>query len=238
MASYSIKAQLREKVGKQTKTLRKGGQIPAVLYGHGIKNKNLTVDAKEFEKLFSQVSYSHLLDLITGEAKPVKVLIHDVQKDPVKDKVIHVDFYQIKEGEKITTEIPLVFINDAPAVKELGAILVTNYHNIEIKCLPEILEKIGKVEIDLSSLKNFSDSIHIKDLKLPKELEVLESPDEIIVIATEPKEEKIEEVPAAVSEIKTVAEEEAAKEEIKEGVIPAAKEGAPVAPKIEKEKAK
>lgn len=236
MTSYALKAELREKVGKKTKTLRKSGQVPAVLYGHDIKNKNLTVEAKEFAKLFSKAGYSHLLDLNTGEAKPVKVLIHDIQKDPVSDKVIHVDFYQIKEGEKITTEIPLVFINEAPAVKELGAILVTNYHDIKIKCLPEALETIGDITVDLSILKNFNNGIHIRDLHLPKDVELLESADEIIVIATEPKEEKVEEAPVAVGEIKTVAEEAAAKETTEEGAAPAGKEGP--APKAEKEKAK
>jgi len=225
MTSYALKASIRDRVGKQTKALKKNDKVPAVLYGHGIENKNLVLEKKELDKVFSNAGYSHLVDLELGGAKPVKVLIHDIQKDPVKDNIIHVDFYQIKQGEKITAEIPLSFINEAPAVKELGAILVTNYDHIEIKCLPEILEKIGKIEVDLSTLKNFSDSIHIKDLKLPKDVELLESPDEIIVIATEPKEEKIEEVPAAVSEIKTVAEEEAAKEEGKEGAAPAVKEG-------------
>jgi large subunit ribosomal protein L25 len=238
MTSYSLKALNREKVGKQTKTLRKGGQIPAVLYGHDIKNINLTVEAKEFEKLFAQAGYSHLLNLNAGETKPVKVLIHDIQKDPVSDKIIHIDFYQVKEGEKITTEIPLIFVNEAPAVKELGAILVTNYHNIRIKCLPETLEKIGEVKVDLSILKNFSDSWHIRDLQLPKDVELLESGDEIIVIATEPKEEVVEVAPAVVSEIKTVGEEEAAKEGAKEGEAPAGKEAPAAAPKAEKEKTK
>ncbi len=238
MANYALKALSREKVGKQTKSLRKSGQIPAVLYGHGTKNINLMVEAKEFAKLFAKAGYSHLLDLNTGGANPVKVLIHDIQKDPIKDNIIHIDFYQIKEGEKITTEIRLVFINEAPAVKELGAILVTNYHNIKIKCLPETLEKIGEVNVDLSILKNFADGIHIRDLQLPKDVELLESADEIIVIATEPKEEVVEVAPAAVSEIKTVGEEAAAEEGAKEGEVPAGKEAPAAAPKAEKGKTK
>jgi large subunit ribosomal protein L25 len=224
MANYVLKTSTREKVGKEVKTLRDSGKIPAVLYGHGIKNKNLAVDKREFEKLFERVGFSHLLNLDIEKAKPVKVLIHDIQRDPVKNNIIHIDFYQIKESEKITTEIPLVFINEAPAVKELGAILVTNYHNIKIKCLPAELEKIGRVEVDLSSLQNFSDAIYIRDLKLPKDIEVLESADEIIVIATEPKEEKIEEAPKVVEEIKTVAEKAVEKEAVKEGEAAPSKE--------------
>ncbi|MDD5341015.1 MAG: 50S ribosomal protein L25 [Patescibacteria group bacterium] len=244
MASQELKATLREKVGKKSESLRKEGLIPAVLYGHGLDNKNLSVNRKEFSKVFEKSGYSHLLDLNIEKAKPIKVLVHDIQLDPVSDSIIHVDFYQIREDEKITTEIPLVFVHEAPAVKELGAILVTNYHNIKIKCLPAELEKIGSVEVDLSSLKNFSDSIHIRDLKLPKEVEVLESATEIIVIATEPKEEVVEEAPKAATEVKTVAEEEAAKKAAEAGEAGAVagaalkEAGAAAATKPVKEKAK
>lgn len=211
MTSQVLKALIREQTGKKANRLREEDKIPCVLYGHGIENKNITVEKRDLEKTYKAAGYSHLIDLDLGAGKPVKALIYDIQKDPVSDKIMHVDFYQVKEGEKITTEIPLEFINESPAVKALGAILVTNYNNINIKCLPNDLEKIGKVQIDLSGLINFSDSIHIKDLQLPDGVEVIQSPDELIVIATEPVEEKIEETPASAAEVKTVGEEKTEK---------------------------
>jgi len=194
MTTYSIKAQVREKLGKKNDSLRKQGLIPAVLYGHGIKNQNLSIKENDFLKIYGQIGTSSLVDLSINEARPVKTLIHDLQRDPQTDNIIHVDFYQIKEDEKIKTEMLLEFIGEAPAVKELGGILVKNYDEIEIECLPKDLELINKIQVDLSQLANFNDAVHIKDLKVPSQIKILEDLEEAVVFISEPQEEKVEEV--------------------------------------------
>ena len=216
MGTYQLKAENREVIGKKVSAIREKSKIPAVLYGHGISNQNIAVNFKDFMKLYEQVSTSHLVDLQIADQKPVKVLIHEVQRDPVKNIFTHIDFYQIREDEKITTELPLEFKGESPAVKELGGVLVKNYDQIEIECLPKDLENIGEIVVDLSQLKNIDDAIHIKDLKLPSYIDILDSPDEVIVIVTEVKEEVEEVIKAeepSIEEIKTVKEEEKEKEE-------------------------
>jgi len=207
MTAYSIKAQSRDLQGKKVRKLREQDLIPAVLYGHGLKNQNLSVKKSEFLKVFSKAGESSLVDLLVGESKPVKTLIHDLQYDPRSSEVIHVDFYQIREDEKIKTHVRLEFINEAPAVKELGGVLVKNYDEIEIECLPKDLEAIGVINVDLSVLKTLNATIHIKDLILPKEIKVLASPDEVVALVIEVKEEKIVEEVKPIEEIEVVKKE-------------------------------
>jgi len=211
MANYSLKAQIRELTGKKVKSLREQNLIPAVLYGHGLKNQNLLVAKNEFLKIYDQSGESSLIDLQIKEAKPVKILIHDLQRNPENDEIIHIDFYQIKEDEKIKTRVKLEFVGEAPAVKELGGVLVKNYDEIEVECLPKDLELIPSVKVDLSTLKNFNEAVHIKDLKVPAQIKVLASPDEAVALVTEIKEEKIAEV-KPIEEIEVVKKEKPGEE--------------------------
>ncbi|HDQ23070.1 MAG TPA: 50S ribosomal protein L25 [Candidatus Uhrbacteria bacterium] len=191
-----LKAKTRKVLGRKNRGLRSEELIPGVLYGHDVKNKNLSVKKSDFLKIYQSAGSSRLVDLQIEEDNPVKTLIQSVQTDPVKDEIIHVDFYQVREDEKVTTKVELEFINEAPAVKELGGILVKNYDEVEIECLPKYLELIDKIKVDLSSLKAFNDAVHIKDLQVPPEIKITESLDEAVAFIAEPEEEKVE-VPAA-----------------------------------------
>jgi large subunit ribosomal protein L25 len=211
MTNYSLKAQIRELTGKKVKSLRDQNLIPAVLYGHGLKNQNLLVAKNEFLKIYDKSGESSLIDLQIKEAKPVKILIHDLQRNPETDEIIHVDFYQIKEDEKIKTHVKLEFVGEAPAVKELGGVLVKNFDEIEIECLPKDLELISEVKVDLSVLKTFNDAIHIRDLILPAKIKVLASPDEVVALITKVEEEKVVEV-KPIEEIEVVKKEKPGEE--------------------------
>ena len=196
MTSLILNAELRELKGKKTNKLRDKGLIPAVLYGKGMTNKNLVLKRNEFVKVYNEAGASSILDLRINDQKPVKILIHDYQNNPETDEIIHADLYQITEGSKITTQIELELVGEAPAVKELGGILVKNMDEIEIECLPKDLEKIDTIKVDLSSLNTFNSAIHIKDLPIPSGVKVLGNPEEVVVLVSEPEEEKIYEKPA------------------------------------------
>lgn len=232
MTKYTLKAQLRDLEGKKVKVLREKDVIPAVLYGHGIKNQNLSVPKNEFIKVYAKSGESQLVDLEIAEGKPVKILIYDIQKDPKKDEIIHIDFYQIREDEKIKTRVRLDFIGEAPAVKELGGVLVKNFDELEIECLPKDLELITHIKVDLAALKTLNDAIHVKDLQVPEQIKILALPDEVVALATEVTEEKtLEEKPAA--EIEMVKKEKEG-EEIKEGEVKAEVKTEAKAPSKEK----
>ncbi|KKU13652.1 MAG: 50S ribosomal protein L25 [Parcubacteria group bacterium GW2011_GWC2_45_7] len=218
--TVTLQAQTRDIVGKQVRALRRTGVVPAVLYGHGLASRNLVVNAADFAKTYKQAGESTLVDLAIEGGEPVKVLIHDIDRDRLTLKPVHVDFYQVKMTEKLTTEIPFKFIGDAPAVKELGGILVKNLDKVEVECLPQDL--VHEIEVDLSKLATFEDAILIKDIIAPSGIALLAKPDEMVAVVKPPRSEEelaalTSTVEEKVEDVKVLTEEEKAKREAAKG---------------------
>lgn len=188
MADYILHAISRDITGKKVKSLRADGFIPAVLYGHDVKPTNLTLPAKEFSKVFSEAGSSNLVKLEINEKNPVNILILEPQVDPVRDFTIHADLYQVRMDEKIKTEIPIEFVGVSEAVEQLDGTLITNKSELEVECLPGDL--VDHIEVDLSVLKTFEDSVHVKDLKVTDKIEILADPEEMIVSVEPPRSEE------------------------------------------------
>ena len=182
--------------------------IPAVLYGKGLDSLSLKVNRNLFDKVFKEAGESNLIDLDYGSG-PVKVLVKDIQRDVIKNFIIHADFYQINMKDKITAEIPLYFEGEAPAVKNLGGILMKELDSLEVECLPSDL--VDHISVDLSGLSALDDAIRIQDLVLPKGISLVRDTNEVIVSISQPK--VIVETEAPVDE----AEPEEASEEAKDG---------------------
>jgi large subunit ribosomal protein L25 len=201
----SLKVEKREITGKKVESLRQEDKVPAVVYGAETENINLTIDYVTFEKLYAKAGESTLINLKLDGTEEMPVLIHDVFRNPVSDKIDHVDFYKIKYGQKLTATVELEFIGEPKAVKELGGVLVTNMAEVEIECLPKDL--ISKIKVDLSNLKTFEDYIHVKDLKVPETVKILTVEGDVVANVSRPR----------VEEEKPVVAEEAVAEEAKEG---------------------
>lgn len=191
--TYEIKLAAKTRKRGEAKKLRTAGLIPGCLYGPGAENINLGIKKVEFEKAFAVAGESHLIDLAIDNGEPVKVLVKDFQKNAVRNEITHVDFYKVSKNKKVTTEIPLHFIGESKAVKELGGILMKEINAVEVKCLPDNL--VDFIEIDLSVLNNIDDAVRMHELKLPKGMELVSHTDEIVVHVIEKKAE--EEAPAA-----------------------------------------
>jgi len=193
MEKIKLKAVKREIVGKKVKQLRNQGFIPAVLYGSDTKPENLSINEKEFKHIYEKAGSSSLVDIEVEGKDPIKVLIHEPQVHPVSDLPLHIDLYKVNMKEKITTEIPLEFIGEALAVKDLEGNLITNKDKVEVECLPGDL--INKIEVDISVLKTFDDLIHVKDLVVPSVVTIIDDSDEIVAQVTPPRsEEELEEM--------------------------------------------
>lgn len=190
---FSLKTKIRTKFGRKTNLLRKQGVLPAILYGPEIKNIPLEISEKEFEKVFQKAGESSFI-LLETERKNYEVLIHEIKRDPLTEKILHVDLYYPSRAEKVNIVIPLVFENEEEAQKTLTGTLLKEFWNLEIKSLPQNLPK--EIKVDLSKLKNVGDKIQIKDLEIPVGVEVLKNPEEIVVLVVpfeefeELKEEK------------------------------------------------
>lgn len=189
MEKLELNAVSRQETGKQTNNLREQGMIPAVVYGYGQKNRNLSLKYNELDKIYRKAGESSLIDLKVDQAEPVKVLITEIQTEPVSGRYLHVDFNQIRMDKKLTTEIPLKFIGESFAVKSLGGILETSLQEVEVECLPKDL--VHEIEVDLTPIKTFDDMIHIRDLKVPAGIEILNGQEEVVALAVEPQKEEI-----------------------------------------------
>lgn len=158
-----------------------------VVYGKGLESRSVKLKKSEFDKAFSAAGESNLIELdIEGEKS--NVLIKDVQRHPVKGVVIHVDFYEVNMKEKVTAEIPLEFIGESKAVKELGGILIKEAHEIKVECLPNDL--IDHIDVDISNLATMDDVIKVSDLNIPKTMEIMDEDDSIVAMISEPKVEE------------------------------------------------
>lgn len=216
----SLSAKIRKSLKKEVKQLRQKGIVPAVLYGHKIKNLNLEVDSKEFENIYKEAGGSSLISLsVEGKKEKLLVLIYDVQLDSLSEKPIHIDFYHPPLKEEIEATVPIIFEGESPAVKNLEATLVKNISEIEVKALPQNLPK--SINVNIEKLKDIEDNILVKDLRLPEGVKVLKALEDIVASVSPP--EKVEEVlekpiEEKVEEVERVKEkkEEKPKEEREE----------------------
>ena len=167
----SLSAKIRKDIRRRVKFLREKELVPAVLYGPKVKNLNLEVVLKEFEKIYKEAGESSLISLdIAGQDEKFSVLIHDIQIDAISGNPIHIDFYQPDLTEEIEIMVPIVIEGEAPVIKAFGGTLVSNISEIEIKTLPQNLPKDIKVNVD--KLKTFEDYILIKDLQVPEGVKI------------------------------------------------------------------
>jgi large subunit ribosomal protein L25 len=210
-----LEAKLRNQ-NKKAKNFIKEGDIPAVLYGKDIENIPLSVNQKEFEKILKEAGESTIINLIIekdDKKETHPVLIYDIQEHYLTHKPIHIDFYQVKKGQKIKAHIPIEFIGEAPAVKILGGILVKNLDEIEVEGLPQDLPHI--ISVDISKLDTLESKISLKDLNISKKVKVFTSPETIVVSIVLPQEEEVS-IPESPTEVKIEGEEKKSEKTVEE----------------------
>jgi large subunit ribosomal protein L25 len=175
---------------------REGGKtvedakIPAVFYGPKAESTPIWVNEIELLKVWKEAGESTVVTL-SLDGVDHDTLIHDIDREPVKGKIRHVDFYVLEKGKKVEIAIPLEFVGVSEAVKTLGGNLVKVLHEIEIEAMPKDLPH--DIEVDISALVDFESQIHAKDIKLPAGVVLKTDGDEVIALVAEAKEEIEEE---------------------------------------------
>lgn len=157
-----LTAEPREEAGTgPARQLRRQGQIPAVIYGHGQESKNLKVQRQELELLLDRINVENTLVDLEIDGTSRKVLIREVQRHPWKPRILHVDFFNIRVDEKIRVAVPIRFVGNPVGVSEAGGILQQNRHEIEVECLPDEIPE--EFELYVGDL-DIGDSLHVADL--------------------------------------------------------------------------
>ncbi|MBA7679951.1 hypothetical protein ES703_88257 [subsurface metagenome] len=209
MDDLRLQATARNVLGKKTRFLRRQGITPAHLYGHDIKSLTLQCDTTELRQIIAQAGRTRLINLEVDGKQPRSVFVREIQRDEVSRLLLHVDFYQVKKTEKIAVDVPIVFVGEAPAMKEKRRMLIHGITSLSIECLPGNVPP--QIEIDLSPLEELEQAIHVKDIVLDPDITVNANPEQLVVKVSEAiVKEVVEEVVAEVEEeVEAEAEAEA-----------------------------
>ncbi len=214
MADLTLKAAKRDILGKKTRFLRRRSITPTHLFGHGIESLALQCDTAELQRLITQGGTTRLIDLkIEAEKRPRSVFIREIQRDVLNGQLLHVDFYQIKKTEKITADIPIVLMGEAPATRSKENIIYQELTQLGVECLPENLPP--QIEIDLSSLEEANQAIYVRDIILDPDIAVTTDTDQLVVKVSQVAMEKEEVVEVAEAEAVEAEAEAPAEEEPK-----------------------
>jgi large subunit ribosomal protein L25 len=203
----TLKVESREARGKgAARQLRRAGAIPGNVYGREVEPVAVAADQREFAALVNSISVENtILELsVDGEA-PRRVLIREIQRHPVRSEYLHVDFFEIRAGEKLNVNVPLHLVGTPIGVRN-GGVLQQVRHEIEIECLPS--EIPASFEVDISGLA-IGDSLHIGDIDL-KGVDLLDEPERTICLVAAPRVVEV----AEEEELEGAFEEEDAEPEV------------------------
>jgi large subunit ribosomal protein L25 len=175
MATASLAATPRTRAGKgAARALRRDGQIPAVIYGHGREPQSLAVNARELERLLERVATATTVIELALDGRTSRTLIREIQRHPFKRSVLHIDFQELVAGEKVTVNVPLVVVGTAEGVRTGGGVLDHTMHSIEIEVDPANMP--NHIDVDVSELA-LGHSIHVRDIQVPAGATVLDDED-------------------------------------------------------------
>src|SRR2546422_9829401 len=217
MKSLSLKAFPRSLARRSgVKKLRVTGRVPAVIYGRKIQPQNLEVTLTDIEDLIHHsVSETILVDLtVEGEAKSRRLaLVQEVQHHPLSRKVLHVDFHEVAENEKVTVTVPVETTGEAAGVKTGGGVLEHVLFKIKVRALPGELPEV--ITVDVTRLE-IGQSIHLGEIPLPPGVEVI-GDKKIPVISVAAPITEAQEAAALEAATTPLAEPEVIKEKKEEG---------------------
>ena len=180
MANLTLKASKRTILGKKTASLRRQGITPIHVFGNKIESLALQCDSNELKKLIAQGGTTRLIDvLIEKEKTPRSIFIREIQRDSINGQLLHVDFYQVNKAEKMTAEIPFVFVGDSPALKSKFNMTEQLLTHIQIEAYPDKMPP--HIEVDISGLEEAGDTIYVKDIVLDEDISTTADAEQIIV---------------------------------------------------------
>jgi large subunit ribosomal protein L25 len=214
MEKLELEVSKRDVTGKNVRFLRREGKTPAKIYGPGIDSMPVQVETKTMEQILGKAGETDLITLkLHGSKSHPKVLIREVQRKPITDELLHIDFYQADLTQSIKVDVPLVFIGEAPVAKRKNVSIITMLDTLHIEALPDHLPH--DIEVDISVLEEVDQAIHVKDIKLNPELILHGDPEQMVIRAVEAKA-RAEEAPAEEAEGAAAAGEEAGTAEAEE----------------------
>lgn len=194
----------REVLGKKVKALRRQGLTPANIYGQRVDSQAVQVPTDKLMHVLKTAGRNEIVYLRLDGDEPRPTFVRDIQKNPVTDIILHVDFNQISLKEKVKADVPIHLVGLSPAVDTFGGILMHGLDHVSVEALPT--EVPSFLELDVSSLVEINQALHVSDLELPEDVTLLTDAEQVVAKVAPPAVEIVEEV----------AEEEAVEGEVPE----------------------
>jgi large subunit ribosomal protein L25 len=191
-----LQAATRTQTGKgAARTLRREGKVPGVIYGHGRAAEAVTIDTAALAKTLLGINAATtILDVVVDGRAPVKALIREMQRDPLRPaQILHLDLYEVRADEQVTLEVPIHLVGIPDGVRNFGGVLDHSLREVEIEVLPADIPE--RVELDVTAL-TIGHSVFVRDIQIPK-ARILNDPDTPVATVVAPR---TEEAPAVVEE--------------------------------------
>ena len=161
--------------------------------------------------MYKVAGQSSVIEIVGAEKKAVNAIVQDVSLHPLSGRFTHIDLYQVRMDEKLEAHIPIVFVGESKAVREMGGVFLQTLEEVLVTCLPSDLPH--EISVDISKLETFEDSIQVKDIVLQKGVEILGDPETTVALVDAPRTEAEmesldEKVTADVTKVEGVVKEE------------------------------
>ena len=204
-AQAELQVTPRDVLGKKVRRLRREGLIPANVYGRGLESVAIQVTRNDLVHVLRTAGRNEIIYLRLDGDEPRPTFLRQVQRNPITDAILHVDFYQISLKEKVQMEVPLSLVGTAPAEQTYGGTVLLSLDRITVEGLPTEIPSV--IEVDVSGLEEIDATVSVAELNVPGQVTVLTDIEQVVAKVAPPHVEKVEE-----EVVKEAVEGEAAEE--------------------------
>jgi len=214
MSTIELHAEPRTVFGKKVKELRQAGMIPAEIYGRKTDNQSIQIPVRTLEHTLNEAGNTNLISIKVGKKKKgIPVLARNIQYSPIRQRLLHVDFYAVVMDETVSVNVPIRIIGESSLITQQNGTLMTGLNDLEIEALPADIPEA--FEVDISDMTDFGQSIHVSDLTVTDNITVHSSPESLLVSIQPPRTSDEDELEAE-AEGELEAEGEITEEEAEE----------------------
>lgn len=186
MDAHTLKLERREITGKKVKRLRRAGIIPAHVYGADIQPASLQVEERELNRLLPQVGANIPVSVeYDGQDGENICFVREVQRHPVSDEIIHVDFMRVDVTRAVSAEVPLALVGTSAAVAQMAGTMLQSLQTLLIEALP--MNMPAEIPVDISVLADLDSSLSVRDITVPGDVTVLNDPDDAVIRVAAPR---------------------------------------------------
>ncbi len=186
MDMQMLKLDRRTVTGKKVRRLRRSGLTPVHVYGAGIEPVNLQVEDHTLNRMLLQIGSNIPVSLEYEDSDDETIcFVREVQRHPVTDAVIHVDFLKVDISNTISAEVPLTIVGDSPAVSQMAGTLLQNVQSLLVEALP--MDMPAEITLDISVMADFDITISVSEVPVPGNVTVLNDPTDVIVRVAPPR---------------------------------------------------